>query len=155
MEEAINRLTEAVTAGREGGGAAVRGNHRHVGQEQQLQPVNRGENLNPFSQGRTVKLEFPRFKGGDPTAWISKVKQYFDYNHTLEDQKVGFASYHLEDEANEWWQATSKALREDGINIAWPIFEEELWVRFGPVYGEDFDEALSKIQQTGTLQEYQ
>ncbi|CAL9238536.1 unnamed protein product [Arabidopsis halleri] len=102
-----------------------------------------------------MKLDFPRFKGGDPTAWISKANQYFDYNGTPKDQKVQFTSYHMEDEASEWWQAISKALREDGVVTTWPVFEEELWVQFGPAEGEDFDEALSKIQQTGTLQEYQ
>lgn len=35
------------------------------------------------------------------------------------------------------------------------MFEEELWARFGPTAAEDFDEALSKIRQTGTLREYQ
>lgn len=35
------------------------------------------------------------------------------------------------------------------------MFEEELWIHFGPTDGDDFDEALSKIQQTGSLQEYQ
>lgn len=34
------------------------------------------------------------------------------------------------------------------------LFEEELWARFGPTAAEDFDGALSKFQQTGTLREY-
>lgn len=34
-------------------------------------------------------------------------------------------------------------------------FKEELRARFGPTDCEDFDEALSKIKQTGTLREYQ
>ena len=32
---------------------------------------------------------------------------------------------------------------------------EELWARFGPTNGEDFDEALSRVKQTDSLQEYQ
>ena len=32
---------------------------------------------------------------------------------------------------------------------------EELWARFGPTNCEDFDEALSKVKQTGTLRDYQ
>jgi hypothetical protein len=36
----------------------------------------------------------------------------------------------------------------------WAVFEEELWARFGPTDGEDFDEALSHIQQVGSLRQY-
>lgn len=68
---------------------------------------------------------------------------------------MSFASYHLEDEANEWWQATAKALEEEATLITWEVFEEEPWARFGQTTAEDFDEALSKIQQTGSLRDYQ
>lgn len=100
-------------------------------------------------------MEFPKFTDGDPTSWLSKAKQYFGYYDIQYEQKVSFASYHLNDEANEWWQATSKALNDDQTPITWEVFEAELWARFGPTAAKDFDEALSKIQQTGTLQEYQ
>ena len=98
---------------------------------------------------------FPKFQEGDPTAWLSKAKQYFTYQEMPLDRRVSFASYHLEDEANEWWQATSKALHEEHVPVTWDVFEEELWARFGPTAAEDFDEALSKIRQTGTLREFQ
>ena len=39
--------------------------------------------------------------------------------------------------------------------MSWAGFEEELWARFGPTEGEDFDEALSHIRQVGTLRDYQ
>ena len=39
--------------------------------------------------------------------------------------------------------------------MSWAGFEEELWALFGPTEGEDFDEALSHIQQMGTLRDYQ
>lgn len=35
------------------------------------------------------------------------------------------------------------------------IFEKEILVRFGPTEYEDYDEALSRVKQKGTLQEYQ
>jgi len=34
-------------------------------------------------------------------------------------------------------------------------FEDELWARFGPSECENFDEALLRIRQTGSLHEYQ
>ena len=36
----------------------------------------------------------------------------------------------------------------------WGTFEEELWVRFGPLEGVNFYEALSKLQQVGSLRDY-
>ena len=39
--------------------------------------------------------------------------------------------------------------------MTWELFEEELWARFGPTECEDFDEALSKVKQIGSLHDYQ
>ena len=39
--------------------------------------------------------------------------------------------------------------------MAWENFEEELWARFGPTDCDDFDEALSRIKQMGSLRDYQ
>lgn len=38
--------------------------------------------------------------------------------------------------------------------MTWAVFEEELWARFGPTENEDFDEALSKVNQVGSLRDY-
>ncbi|KAF5468385.1 hypothetical protein F2P56_012540 [Juglans regia] len=65
------------------------------------------------------------------------------------------AAYHLEGEANQWWQWLRRTLREEGNVISWEKFEQELWARFGPSGCKDFDEALSRIRQTGTLRDYQ
>jgi len=65
------------------------------------------------------------------------------------------ASFHLEGEANQWWQWLHRAYKEEGRTVTWEIFEEELWARFGPTECEDFDEALSKIRQVGSLRDYQ
>lgn len=45
--------------------------------------------------------------------------------------------------------------REENVVIRWEIFEKELLVRFGQTEIEDYDEALSRIHQRGTLREYQ
>ena len=73
----------------------------------------------------------------------------------MEAQKVTFASFHLEGEANQWWQWLHKAYKEEGRTVTWRDFEEELWARFGPTDCEDFDEALSRVRQVGTLRDYQ
>ncbi|KAK6940972.1 Retrotransposon gag domain [Dillenia turbinata] len=40
-------------------------------------------------------------------------------------------------------------------NVEGELFEEELWARFGSTNCEDFDEALSKIKQIGSLRDYE
>lgn len=39
--------------------------------------------------------------------------------------------------------------------VTWELFKEVLWVRFGPTDCEDFDEALVKVQQIGSVHDYQ
>jgi hypothetical protein len=48
-----------------------------------------------------------------------------------------------------------KVYKESQLPITWKVFEKELLIRFGPTEVEDYDEALSRIQQEGTLREYQ
>ena len=50
-----------------------------------------------------MKLDFLRFKGGDPTAWMYRALQYFHYYQVLEPEKVMHASYHLDEEALVWF----------------------------------------------------
>ena len=68
---------------------------------------------------------------------------------------MSLASFHLEGEANQWWQWLRRAYHEEGKVVTWDIFVEELWSHFGPIDCEDFDEALSKIEQKGSLRDYQ
>ena len=81
--------------------------------------------------------------------------QYFDYQGTFEDRKVTLAAFHLEGEANQWWQWIKKVYCKEKIEITWENFKKELLVRFKPTEAEDFDKALSRICQSGTLREYQ
>ncbi|KAI9185119.1 hypothetical protein LWI28_004351 [Acer negundo] len=44
---------------------------------------------------RFVKLDFPRFKGEeDTTSWFCRVNQFFEFNHTPEEDRVALASFH-------------------------------------------------------------
>lgn len=103
---------------------------------------------------RHIKMNFPRFSGGDLTQRLRKTKEYSAYKGVTRAQQVSFASY-LTEEVNEWWLATSKALDINPNKSPWETFEEGLWNHFGPTESENFHEALSKIQQTCTLREYQ
>jgi hypothetical protein len=50
-----------------------------------------------------LKLDFPRFDGTDPTNWILKAEQFFNYNNTPDLQKVSFAAFHMEGRALTWY----------------------------------------------------
>ncbi|XP_037496276.1 uncharacterized protein LOC119371008 [Jatropha curcas] len=109
----------------------------------------------PMFSSKLAKLEFPKYSSHDLTEWFTRVDQFFEYQCTPETQKVASASFHLEGEANQWWQWLRRASLEERKEVTWSIFVGELWSRFGPTDCKDFDEALSKIRQTGTLREYQ
>ena len=72
------------------------------------------------------KLEFPRYSGYDPTEWFTRVDQFFEYQGTSETHKVYLASFHLEGEANQWWQWLLRAYHEEGKVVTWGIFVKEL-----------------------------
>lgn len=100
-------------------------------------------------------MDFPKFYGEDPTEWLSRASQYFDFQETAEAQKVALASFHLEDEAYQWWQWLERIYRDEGLEITWRVFKREIMTRFGPTKYECFDEALSRVKQTGSLKDYQ
>ena len=97
------------------------------------------------------RIDFPHFNGEDPTGWIYKAKKFFRYQHTVANERVALASFHLQDDALQWYQWFEKARP----NITWEEFTQALCVRFGPTDYEDFDKALAKLQQIGTVREYQ
>ncbi|KAH7572795.1 hypothetical protein JRO89_XS03G0015500 [Xanthoceras sorbifolium] len=57
--------------------------------------------------------------------------------------------------SNQWWQWLRRTLDKEYKVITWEVFEDELRARFGPSDLEDFDVALSRVKQMGTLRDYQ
>uniref|UniRef100_A0A2N9GVS5 Integrase catalytic domain-containing protein n=1 Tax=Fagus sylvatica TaxID=28930 RepID=A0A2N9GVS5_FAGSY len=110
-------------------------------QEQDGPPWNQGRARDP----RPMKLDFPRFKGGDPTAWVYRALQYFHYYQVPEPEKVMHASYHLDEEALVWFQDCEHELH------GWNDFVRAIQIRLavkmqGPRnLGEAY--ALAKIQE--------
>ncbi|KAE8676551.1 hypothetical protein F3Y22_tig00111584pilonHSYRG00153 [Hibiscus syriacus] len=93
---------------------------------------------------RMEVLEFPRFSGDVPTEWLNRVDQFFEFQEIAADQKVRLASFHLEGEANQWWQWFRKAFTDKQWSISWEAFEDEVRARYRPPDSEDFDEVLSR-----------
>uniref|UniRef100_A0A2N9G2Y4 Ty3 transposon capsid-like protein domain-containing protein n=1 Tax=Fagus sylvatica TaxID=28930 RepID=A0A2N9G2Y4_FAGSY len=113
-------------------------------QEQDGPPWNQGRARDP----RPMKLDFPRFKGGNPTAWVYRALQYFHYYQVLEPEKVMHASYHLDEEALVWFQDCEHELH------GWNDFVRAIQIRFGPASYDDPMELLTKLKQTHNIAAY-
>ncbi|CAA0830167.1 Unknown protein, partial [Striga hermonthica] len=99
------------------------------------------------------KIIMATFTGVDPDAWLSRATQYFEINDVPRYERVQFAAYHLDGKANVWWQWILHKNHDE--HMRWRDFERELITRFGSSVYYDYDEALSKIKQAGSLWDYQ
>jgi hypothetical protein len=123
-----------------------------------------GENSNARSDGKnhsgstssttpkSNKLNFPRYDGDeDPTSWICRVEQFFDYQQTEDEEKLPLAAYHLEGAAQMWYQL----FKEDEESPSWENLKTELYNRYGPTRMEDHFGDLTKLRQGGSVRDYQ
>ena len=151
MEETIHRLSEALLSNKEESSSNTNDRNGRVrnNRDNSKEQMEGGQQM---FLSKLAKLEFPWYSGNDPTEWFNKVDQFFEYQGIPTAQKVSLASFHLEGEANQWWQWLRRSYSEE---VAWVDFEEELLARFGPTECEDFDEALSRVKQMGSLRDYQ
>uniref|UniRef100_A0A2N9J8Y4 Reverse transcriptase n=1 Tax=Fagus sylvatica TaxID=28930 RepID=A0A2N9J8Y4_FAGSY len=137
-----------------------RGERRAYGRErEQVRPQGRvpyGQNHRepPWQQGRApmgprpVKLEFPRFRGGDPTSWVYRALQFFHYYQIPEEEKVIHASYHLDEEALIWFQDCEYEI------LNWTDFVRAVQLRFGLATYDDPMETLTKLRHTQSVATY-
>ena len=53
---------------------------------------------------KLAKLDFPRYGGlEDPTLWIFRAKQYFEFQGTSLEDQAKLAANHLEKDAQLWY----------------------------------------------------
>uniref|UniRef100_A0A2N9FHP4 Ty3 transposon capsid-like protein domain-containing protein n=1 Tax=Fagus sylvatica TaxID=28930 RepID=A0A2N9FHP4_FAGSY len=137
-----------------GGGRGNCGRARNYQGPQDRDPY--GKNQDPLQrqQGRqareprAMELEFPRFKGGDPTSWMFRAIQYFEYYQVHDASKVMHASYHLDDDALIWFQNCEHDLG------CWDNFARAIKLRFGPPSYDDPMELLIKLKHVNSIEEY-
>ncbi|KAK0596167.1 hypothetical protein LWI29_013330 [Acer saccharum] len=99
-----------------------------------------------------VKLDFPRYNGTeDPTSWICRVEQFFEFHRSAEDERVPLAFFNLEGDAQLWFQL----MKEETPVATWEVFKQGLHNRYGPTQFQDFFGDLTKLQQMGSMKEYQ
>ena len=60
-----------------------------------------------------MRIDVPRFKGGDPQGWIFKVQQYFDFHQASEEQRLQIAPLYFDGKALAWYQWLYKNTKID------------------------------------------
>lgn len=60
------------------------------------------KNTRSLFSSKSMKLEFPKYSRDDPIERFTRVDQFFEFQGTMDSQKVYLASYHLEEESNQW-----------------------------------------------------
>ena len=99
---------------------------------------------------RVTKLDFPRFNDrNDPTSWICRKEQFFEFQNIPNEKWIFLAAYHLKGEAQLWYQL----LKSKG-EITWANLKEGLYARYGSTEFDNFGD-LTKLKQIGTVREYQ
>ncbi|KAF5460502.1 hypothetical protein F2P56_020366 [Juglans regia] len=116
----------------------------------------RGPHRSPSGGGslapKITKLDFPRYNGmDDPTGWICRVEQFFEFQGTKEAEKLPMAGYHLDGDVQLWYQRFKN--RREGVN--WEVFKYELHLRYGPSRYQNFFGDLTKLKQWGSIRDYQ
>jgi hypothetical protein len=101
---------------------------------------------------KLAKMDFSKYKGvDDPTSWICRVEQFFEFQQTEEEDNLPMAAYHLEEEAQMWYQL----FRDSEETVTWESLNAALHIRYGPTVFEDHFGDLTKLQQVGTVRDYQ
>lgn len=99
-----------------------------------------------------ICFKFVHYNGeGDHVIWLCKCEQYFDIYGTLDRYKLFLAAYHLDEEAQLWFQLLKK---DRPVSPSWMEFWEDIMARYGSSKLEDFFEDLAKLRQTTYVDEY-
>lgn len=101
---------------------------------------------------KVTKLDFPRFNDSDdPTSWICRAEQFFSFQNIPQEERLQLSTYHLEGEAQLWYQL----LKSEDEEITWNNLKEGLLTRYGPTEYANFFGYLTKLKQTGSVRQYQ
>ncbi|XP_042049929.1 uncharacterized protein LOC121795456 [Salvia splendens] len=110
------------------------------------------QNTTPTAfRGSQLRLEAPKFDGQDPTGWLFRISEYFDFYATAPTERLRLVGLLLEGPTSEWFQW----VRNNIILSSWDDFVAQVRLRFDPGHFEDYFGALSKLQQTSTILAYQ
>lgn len=88
----------------------------------------KGEITSKSVASKLVKLDFQKYNSSeDPTFWICRAKQFFDFKDTSLDDQIWLAAYHIEGDVQLWFQQ----FRQIAKNLAWEDLKDGLIKWFG------------------------
>ncbi|KAK6127658.1 hypothetical protein DH2020_038574 [Rehmannia glutinosa] len=97
------------------------------------------------------KIDFPRFDGNHPRAWILKCNGYFKLIPNIPDsQKVTLASMHFEGKAAQWYQN----FNTHQLEMTWAQFLEVVSSRFEELRETKIIGEFNKLKHTGSYTDY-
>ena len=99
---------------------------------------------------RSIKLDFPKFNGTDPMAWIFRADQYFTYYNTPDFQRIIIASVNFEDDVVPWFQL----LQKTGVITNWPSLVKAIEEEYGPSLFEQPRVRLFRLNQRDSADTY-
>ena len=101
-------------------------------------------------QPHRLKLEVPRFDGTDPSGWVFKISQFFEYHSVPDLERLTIASFYMDGPALAWfqWMARNHQLP------TWTGFLQAIEARFAHSPYEDPTGQLFKLMQKGSVRDY-
>eukprot|EP00253_Pinus_taeda_P024737 PITA_24737 len=119
--------------------------------EQSLQAIQEqlDKLTNALSKGKEEAHE-EAYIGNGHAAWVAQMEQYFNLNNTLDNEtQLMVGSMYLDNERWQWWEWHQ---RSNGSFLTWATFKKALTECFD--HESSFLGRLTKLQQTGTMDEY-
>lgn len=86
----------------------------------------------------------------DAMGWIFKISQVFEYQGTLEEERITVMSFYLDDPALSWYQWMFR----NGFITSWSRFLQALDSSFSPSFYDDPKGALFKLYQHRLVNDY-
>ena len=71
-------------------------------------PITQVVSLPILHMSKSVRLDFPWFKGDDLTSWVYKANQYFSFYQTPFNERLLMASFHMDGDALVWFQDSNE-----------------------------------------------
>ena len=97
-----------------------------------------------------MKLDVPRFDGFDPSGWVFKITQFFEYHSTPESNRLTIAFFYMEGPALVWFQWM---MRNHQLTT-WASFLQAIKACFVHSQYKDPIGILFKLTQKSAVSEY-
>ena len=97
------------------------------------------------------RIELPLFAGENPRIWLRKCQKYFITYQIPPEQQMEVVEMFLDNKADVWYQG----IKVEFPDLSWQQFANMLSERFAEKGTRDVVEDFNKLQQSGTVEDYQ